>query len=208
MRQKVNPGSDRLPRPLFPELHGRVAVLGGNSAEKTGLLVGLALQQIQRHGKVTCVDGRREKKTEVLFRLLLRSRATYLPLPASPPFPPAVEQALLTEVEQALKREKPSSPPLLLFDSVTEHPGLERTVTFLLHAGATVVELLPAPQAPRFGRYDTTLLLRADSYSAEALSRAVGRKVTPAELLALGSGEGLLVKLVQVFPVKLPQISP
>jgi len=208
MNQKAERETDRPLRPLFPELYGRVAVLGGDGADKTGLLVGLALQQIERNGKVTCVDGRREKKTEVQFRLLLRSRAVYLSLPASLSFPPAVERALLIEVGQALKGEGPSPPPLLLFDSVIEQPKMERTVTFLLNAGVTVVELLPSPQALRFGRYNTTLLLRVDSCNADVLSRAVGRKVAPAELLALGPGEGLLVKLAQVFPVKLPQISP
>ena len=206
LKQKAEQGTDRSLRPLFLELHGRVAVLGGNGADKTGLLVGLALQQIERNGKVMCVDGRREKKTEVQFRLLLRSRAAYLPLPASLSFSPAVERALLIEVGQALKGERHSPPPLLLFDSVTEQPGVERMVTFLLNAGVTVVELLPSPQALRFGRYNATLLLHVDSCNADALSRAVGRKVTPAELLALGPGEGLLVKLAQSFPVELPQM--
>lgn len=208
MERKAERGTDGPLCPLFPELYGRVAVLGGNDADKTGLLVGLAFQQIERNGKVMCVDGRREKKTEVQFRLLLRSRATYLPLPASLSFPSAVERALLIEVGKALKGERPSPPPLLLFDSVTEHPGMERTVTFLLNAGATIVEILSSPQALRFGRYDTILLLRVDSCNTDALSRAVGRKVTPAEILALGPGEGLLVRLAQGFPVKLPQIPP
>ncbi len=205
MKPKAERGTDGPSCPLFPELYGRVAVLGGNGAEKTALLIGFALEQIERKGKVMCVDGRREKRTEVQFRLLLRSRATYLPLPASLSFPLAIEQALLIEVGQALKGERPS-PPLLLFDSVTEQPGMERTVTFLLNAGATVVEVLPSSQALRFGCYDTTLLLPVDSRNADALSRAVGRKVAPEELLALRPDEGLLIRLTQVFPVKLPQM--
>ena len=209
MKPKAEQGTDGPSRPLFPELYGRVAVLGGNGADKTGLLIGLALEQIESNGKVMCVDGRREKRTEVQFRLLLRSRATYLPLPASLSFPPAIEQALLIEVGQALKGERPSSsspPPLLLLDSVTEQPRVERTVTFLLNAGATVIKFLLSSQALRFGCYDTTLLLPVDSRNADALSRAVGRKVAPEELLALRSGEGLLIRLTQIFPVKLPQV--
>jgi hypothetical protein len=184
-----------------------VAVLGGNGADKTGLLLGLALEQIRNNGKVICVDGRRAKKTEVQFRLLLRSRATYLPLPASLSFPLAIERTLLIEVGQAVKEERPSLPPLLLFDSVTEQPGVERTVTFLLNAGATVVEFLVSPRALPFGHHNAVLLLPVDSHNADALSRAVGRKVTPEELWALAPSEGLLVTLTQIFPVKLPQVS-
>ncbi len=202
INQKAERETDGVLRPLFPELYGRVAVLGGNDADKTSLLVGLSLQQIRDNGRVICVDGRRGKKTQVQFRLLLRSHAAYIPLPASLSFPPAIERALLTEVGQALQGARA---PLLLFDNVTEQPRVERMVTFLLNAGVNVIEFLSSPQALRFGCYDAVLLLSVDSLNADALSRLVGRKVSPEEILALRPDEGLLVRLTQVLPVQLTQ---
>jgi len=189
----------------FPELVGRVAVLGGNATEKTTLLVGLALRQMHHQGTVLCLDARHHKQTEVYFRLLLRQPTSYFALPDSGEVPSPAAQAALSTVSRSLVIT-PSLPPLLLFDSIRETPDWERTVIFLLNAGATVVELLPDPTALVFGRYDTVLLLREETAAAEQLSRAVGRKVSAAELQQLKSGEGRLIHLAQVYHVGLPEM--
>jgi hypothetical protein len=92
-------------------------------------------------------------------------------------------------------------------DSLWETPDWERIVIFLLKAGATVIEVLPDSTALAFGRYDTVLLLREETAVAEQLSRAVGRKVSAAELRQMKPGEGLLIHLAQVYRVLLPEMS-
>ncbi|MGE0680343.1 MAG: hypothetical protein AB7P69_05475, partial [Candidatus Binatia bacterium] len=58
-----------------------------------------------------------------------------------------------------------------------------------------------------FGRYDTNLLLRPEKDEAEVYSKAVGRRVTAAEIHTLPPGEGILLHLSQAWRVKLPEIS-
>jgi hypothetical protein len=188
----------------LPDLLGRVAVLGGTTTDKTTLLVGLALHQARQHGTVLCLDARRQKQTEVQFHLLLRRSASYVPLPTSGIVSDEIAQTALSTMSRALSGE-PSRRPLLLLDTVVEDRAWERTVTFLLNAGVTVVELLPSPASLVFGRYDTVLLLRADVGTASALSRAVGRKVSEAELVNLKAGEGVLIHLMRVQWVALPE---
>ncbi len=189
----------------LPDLLGRVAVLGGTATDKITLLVGLALRQVRQQGTVLCLDARRQKQTEVQFRLLLRGSASYVPLPTSGIVSDEIAQTVLTTMSRALSGE-PSRRPLLLLDSVLEDRAWERTVTFLLNAGVTVVELLPSPTSLVFGRYDTVLLLRADISTASALSRAVGRKVSEAELVSLKAGEGVLIHLVRAQWVAWPEV--
>jgi len=193
----------RAPVPL-PELVGRVAVLGGNPTDKTSLLIRLALRQTRQQGRVLCLDARGQKQTEVQFRLLLRGTASYFSLPASGLVPDEIAQIILSTVSRAL--DGTSAPaPLLLLDSVVEDQGWEQTLTFLLNAGVTVVELLPSPAALRFGRYDTVLLLHAEQHAAGVLSRAVGRKVSETDLATLKDGEGILVHLGRSHWVTLPE---
>jgi len=189
----------------LPDLLGRVAVLGGTATDKITLLVGLALRQVRQQGTVLCLDARRQKQTEVQFRLLLRGSASYVPLPTSGIVSDEIAQTVLTTMSRALSGE-PSRRPLLLLDSVLEDRAWERTVTFLLNAGVTVVELLPSPTSLVFGRYDTVLLLRGDGGTASALSRAGGRKVSEAELVSLKAGEGVLIHLVRVQWVAWPEV--
>lgn len=189
----------------LPDLLGRVAVLGGTATDKTTLLVGLALRQVRQQGTVLCLDARRQKQAEVQFRLLLRGSASYVPLPPSGIVSDEIAQTVLTTMSRALSGE-PSRRPLLLLDSVVEDRAWERTVTFLLNAGVMVVELLPSPVSLVFGRYDTVLLLRVDVGTASALSRAVGRKVSEAELVSLKAGEGVLIHLVRAQWVALPEV--
>ena len=188
----------------LPELRGRVAVLGGTASDKTALCVGLALRQVQQQGIVLCLDARRHRQAEVQFRLLLRGSAHHVPLPASGEVPAELVQTTLRTLSHGLTQAA-VRPPLLLLDSVRENPDWERTLAFLLNAGAVVVDLLPSPTALVFGRYDTVLLLRTDADAADAYSRAVGRKIGTAELLDLKAGEGVLVHLARVYRVALPQ---
>lgn len=202
---KPQPQSAITPLPL-PELVGRVAILGGNAAEKTSCLVGLALRQIHQQATVLCLDARHHKQTEVYFRLLLRQPMSYLAVPDSGAVPSSAAQAALRAVSRSLATASAPA-PLLLLDSVREAPDWERTVIFLLNAGATVVEMLPHPTALVFGRYDTVILLREEPIAAEQISRAVGRKVSAAELPRLKSGEGRLIHLTQVYHVLLPEMT-
>ena len=179
-------------------------MLGGTASDKTALCVGLALRQVQQQGIVLCLDARRHRQAEVQFRLLLRGSAHYVPLPASGEVPAELVQTALRMLSRGLTQAA-VRPPLLLLDSVRENPDWERTLAFLLNAGAVVVELLPSPTALVFGRYDTVLLLRTDADAADAYSRAVGRKVGAEELLDLKAGEGVLVHLARVYRVALPQ---
>jgi len=189
----------------LPDLCGRVAVLGGTAIDKTLLLVGLALRQVRQQGIVLCLDARRQKQTEVQFRLLLRGGASYLPLPTAGIVPDGIAQRVLSTVSRALN-EKAGS-PLLLLDSVLGDQGWERTLIFLLNAGVTVVELLPSPASLIFGGYETVLILRAHGETASEISRAVGRKVNDEELAGLKAGEGVLVHLARTQRVSLPEIS-
>jgi hypothetical protein len=93
---------------------------------------------------------------------------------------------------------------LLLLDTVSETADWEQTLSFLLNAGVTVVEVLRTPTALVFGRYDTILLLREGAAEADALSRAVGRKVSAEEVVALKTGEAILIHLAQIHWVALP----
>ena len=188
----------------LPELRGRVAVLGGTASDKTALCVGLALRQVRQQGIALGLDARRHRQAEVQFRLLLRGSAHYVPLPTSGEVPAELVQTALRTLSRGLTQAA-IRPPLLLLDSVRENPDWERTLAFLLNAGAVVVDLLPSPTALVFGRYDTVLLLRTDADAADAYSRAVGRKIGTAELLDLKAGEGVLVHLARVYRVALPQ---
>jgi hypothetical protein len=161
---------------------------------------------MHHHGTVLCLDARHHKQTEMYFRLLLRQPTSYLALPDSGEVPSPAAHAALSAVSRSLATT-PSLPPLLLFDSIRETPDWERTVIFLLNAGATVVEILPHPTALVFGRYDTVILLREEPIAAEQISRAVGRKVSAAELPQLKSGEGRLIHLARVYRVLLPEMT-
>jgi hypothetical protein len=188
----------------LPELAGRVAVLGGMASEKTLLLVGVALRHVRQQGAVMCLDARRQRQTEVQFRLLFRGQTAYVALPPSGEVPEQVTQYALGMISRSLTRDC-GKPPLLLLDNVRETPAWERTLAFFLKAGSVVVELLPSPNALVFGRYDTVLLLRADPTMADALSRAVGRKVSAEDLTNLKPDEGILMQLTRVQRVVLPQ---
>lgn len=190
------------PIPL-PLLEARVAVLGGGENDKTAVLVGLAVRQVQQHGVVLCLDARRYRPTEVQFRLLLRGSGPYFPLPSPEEVPAEVVQIVLSTVSRSL-RGGGRLPPLLLLDSVRETQEWEQTLSFLLKAGTIIVELLRSPTELVFGRYDTVLLLRSQAAQAEALSRAVGRKVSRDDLEHLPAGEGVLIRFAQVQRVLLP----
>jgi hypothetical protein len=190
------------PHPL-PMLGGRVAVLGGTATDQTTLLIRLALRQIQQHGAVVCLDARRQRQTEVQFRLLVRGNAHYIPLPASGEVPADLTPTVLNRMSRGLQTTTGPS-PLLLCDHVREHPDWEHALAFLLNAGVVVVEFLPAAHALVFGRYDTILLLRAEPGVAEAYSRAVGHRVSAADLGGLGPEEGILIHLARVQRVILP----
>jgi len=186
----------------LPQLIGRVAVLGGSSADKSQLLVSLALRQVRQQGVVLCLDGRRQKTTEVQFRLLLRGAQSYMALPPSGEAPPEVERMALSMLSRGL----PKQPALLLLDAVHETPAWERTLAFLLKAGVVIVELLTEASELVFGRYDSVLLLRADQNAAEAYSKAVGRRVSPQDIYTLPPGEGILIHLTRVQRVRAPAV--
>ncbi len=198
------PSEPSTQQPLrLPEFVGRVAVLGGSGADKSRLLVSLALRQVQQKGVVLCLDGRRQKQTEVQFRLLLRGAQSYHALPPSGEVPSEIERTILSR----LGRSFASHPPLLLLDGVPETSTWERTLSFLLKAGVVIVELLTDAAQLTFGRYDTVLLLRADQDTAETYSKAVGRRASAEAIQGLLSEEGLLVHLAQTYRVKLPDIT-
>ena len=148
-----------------------------------------------------CLDGRRQKQTEVQFRLLLRGVQSYLSLPPSSEVPKETAQLVL----RLMSRGLPAQPPLLLLDAVAASPAWEQILAFLLKAGVVVVELLTDASRLVFGRYDTVLLLRSDKETAEAYSKAVGRRVSMEEIQALSPGEGILLHLSQVWRVTLPE---
>jgi hypothetical protein len=187
---------------LLPELSGRVAVLGGSGAEKSQLLIALALRHVRQQRTVLCLDGRRQKQTEVQFRLLLRGLQSYIALPPSSEVPKEITQMAL----RVMSRGLPVQPPLLLLDAVPETSAWEQTLAFLLKAGVLIVELLVDASRLVFGRYDTVLLLRSEKDEAEASSKAVGRRVTAAEIHTLPPGKGILLHLAQVWRVALPEV--
>ena len=191
---------------LLPDLIGRIAILGGRANTKTTLCLGLAVRQVQHKGTVICLDARQERQIEVQFRLLLRERATYVGLPPTGEVSAEVGQTVLKAVHQGLDGTQPS-PPLLLCNSIPEQPDWEQSLSFFLKAGATVVEFLCSASALVFGRYSTVLLLQAGADTADSLSRAVGRKVSPQDVTSLKPGEGILVHLRQIYRVNLPDYS-
>ncbi|MBI3757382.1 MAG: hypothetical protein HY267_05335 [Deltaproteobacteria bacterium] len=187
--------------PILPEFVDRAAVLGGSGADKSHLLIGLALRQVQKKGVVLCLDGRRQKQTEVQFRLLFRGAQSYIALPPSGEVPNEIERTALSQLSRGLSTQ----PPLLLLDGVPETPAWARTLAFLLKAGVVVVELLTDANQLIFGRYDTVLLLRADKDAAETYSKAVGRRASAEEIKTLSAEEGILIHLAQVRWVMLPK---
>jgi len=190
----------------LPALVGRVAVLGGTAGDKTALLVGLALRQARQRGLVVCLDARRQKQTEVQFRLLLRVNASYFALSPGEGVPDEIARTILSTASRTLGAQ--SVPALLLLiDNVSADQEWERTLTFLLNAGVTVVELLPSAADLIFGRYDTVLLLRTEGDAASVVSRAVGRKVNATDLSNLRAGEGILIHLARTHWVTLPEVS-
>jgi hypothetical protein len=188
----------------LPEFVGRVAVLGGSGTEHSQLLVGLALRQVRNQGVVLCLDGRQQKQTEVQFRLLLRGMQSYIPVPASGEAPAEAERTALSLLSRGLS----AYPPLLLLNGVPETLAWARTLAFLLKAGVVVVEILTAPSQLVFGRYDTVLLLRCEQDSAEAYSKAVGRRASAEAIRTLAAKEGLLLHLSQTYTVRLPSLQP
>jgi hypothetical protein len=188
----------------LPELVGRVAVLGGTASDKSNLVVGLAVRQARQQGTIFCLDARRHQQVELQFRLLLRQRAQYTQTLSPGEVSAETAKHVLSAISRSLSEQ--SLPPLLLCDSMEETTDWERTIQFLLKAGATIAEILTSPAALIFGRYDTVLLLRESGASADALSRAVGRKVSAEDIDKLKSGEGWLVHLTQVHHVQLPGI--
>ena len=192
---------DLVDLPNLADLVGRIAVLGGDDADKTALAVALALRHAQIQGYIVCLDARRYKQTEIQFRLLLRETAQYIPLSASARISAQISQTILRLVNQ--RRESPA-PPLLLLDGIGTGETLEPLLSFVLKAGATLVSLLTDATEYVFGRYDTVLILRAEPAEAEAMSRAVGRKVSSEDIVDLPATHGWLIHLSQVYHLKLP----
>ena len=197
----------------FPEIVGRVGVVGGTPQDTTQLCVGLALRQAQQRGLVLCLDARRDTQTEIQFRLLLRENARYIPLPPSGRLPKEIPHKVLNIVAQGLQsgqiqptqltHQAAAPPPLLLVDNVNAGASWERTLSFVLKAGATVVSFLGSAAEVAFGRYDTLLVLRAAVEAADEISRAVGRKVSPEDIMSLPLGQGWLIHFTTVHRVKL-----
>lgn len=186
----------------LPELSGRVAVLGGSGAEKSQLLLSLALRHARQQRGVLCLDGRRQKQTEVQFRLLLRGLHSYVALPSTREVSQEIAQLALRTMSRGLLAQS----PLLLLDAVVETAAWEQTLVFLLKAGVIVVELLADADSLVFGRYDTVLLLRADKTATETFSKAVGRRVSAEEIQALPAGVGILLHLSHAWRVTLPSV--
>ena len=208
-------GKQHEPQPALqlPDVVGRLGVVGGTHQETTQLCVGLALRQVQQRGLVLCLDARRYKQTEIQFRLLLRENARYIPLPPSGLLPKQIPHEVLKIVSQGLQAQQiqqaqqthaaAAPPPLLLVDNVNAGAAWERTLSFVLKAGATVVSFLGSAAEVAFGRYDTLLVLPAQTDRADEISRAVGRKVSPEDIMHLPSGEGWLIHLSTVYRVQL-----
>ncbi len=190
----------------LPDLSGRLAVLGGQSRDRTELCLGLALRQASQHGVVVCLDAHGRQQLEMPFRLLLREDAAYIPLPAEGTISDDIAQRVLQTLQAGLGRT-PSLPPLLIVDGAQETADWEHTLTFFLRTGMVVVEFLLHPSRLVFGRYETTLLLHAAGAEAEAISQTVGRKVTSENLTALKPGEGYFIHLSRVYRVRFPEHS-
>lgn len=189
--------------PSLPHFVGRVAIIGGNDTDRTALNVALALRHTRAQGTVVCLDARRHKQTEIQFRLLLRDNVQYIPLPASGRISAQISQTILKLVNQSVEEPAPA-PPLLVLDGMGAGETLEPLLSFILKAGATVVSFLASAAECVFGRYDTVLVLRAEAQMAEAMSRAVGRKVSPEDIVHLSATHGWLIHLTQVHQVELP----
>lgn len=189
----------------LPELIGRVAILGGTGSDKSNFIVGLALRHIRQQGTVFCLDARHHQQVELQLRLLLRQQTRYRYVRVPGEVPTEVEHGIVSVIGNSLSSTN-TPLPLLLCDSLVETVDWERTIQFLLKANTTIVELLVSPTALVFGRYDTVLLLRESASAADALSRAVGRRVSGDEISRLKAGEGWLVHLTRVYYVKLPQM--
>ena len=206
--------SPLIPLPDLANLVGRVAVLGGKDTDKTALAVTLALRHAKTQGRVVYLDARRHKQTEIQFRLLLRETAQYIPLSASA----RISQNLQTILRFVQRQEHSQNleeldlaegvPPLLLLDGVRAGETLELFLSFVLKAGVTVVSFLTDAAECVFGRYDTVLMLRAEPPEAEAMSRAVGRKVSSEDIVHLPASHGWLIHLSQVYQVELPREIP
>ena len=188
----------------LPALSGRLAVLGGQPRDRTDLCLGLALRQASQHGVVVCLDAHGRQQLEMPFRLLLREDAAYIPLPAEGTVSDDIAQQVLQTLQNGLGRT-PAPPPLLIVDGAQETADWEHTLTFFLRTGIVLVEFLPHPAGLVFGRYETTLLLRAEGTEAEAISQTVGRKVTAENLAALQPGEGYFIHLSRVYRVRFPE---
>ncbi len=188
----------------LPKLLGRVGILGGTEQDKTNLCLALAHQHAQQHRPVVCVDARRYRATEIQFRLLMRDKACYLPLASPTQLPQEVLRSVLGAVAQGLRHgQPPPSPALILIDGVDAGDGWERSLAFVLRAGAIVVSFLNSALKATLGRYDTLLVLRTEA-EAEAVSRAVGRKVSPEAIVSLPSGQAWLIHLTRAYRVRLP----
>ncbi len=185
----------------LPALLGRVGVLGGTDQDKTQLCLALACQQVQRHGPVVCVDARRHPTTEIQFRLLMRDKAHYIPLTSAARLPQEVPRLVLDVVARGLQTAPP--PPLILIDGLDAGDSWERSLAFVLRAGATVVSFLGSAAQATFGRYDTLVVLRTAA-EAEAVSRAVGRKLSPQQIAGLPADQAWLIHMTQVYRVRLP----
>ncbi len=202
---------ERQPTIQLPDVVGRVGVVGGTQQETTQLCVGLALRQVQQRGLVLCLDARRYKQTEIQFRLLVRENARYIPLPPSGILPKQIPHEVLNIVSQGLQHAQQAQQthlaatplPLVLLDNVGAGAAWERTLSFVLKAGATVVSFLGSAAEVAFGRYDTLLVLRAETDRADEISRAAGRKVSPEDIMRLPSGQGWLIHLSKVYRVQL-----
>ena len=188
----------------LPELTGRVAVLGGQSQDRTDLCVGLALRQTQQQGIVVCLDAHRRQQLEMPFRLLLRGHAAYLPLSGDGHVPNDTAQQVLQTLQKGLRNDS-TPPPLLLIDGVRETNDWQQTLTFFLRTGVIIVEVLAAQGVLPFGRYETLILLQADGPDADSISRTAGRKVRSEDLRELQKGAGFLVHLSQVYRVRFPE---
>ena len=200
---------DRTPaQPLaLPELLGRVGVAGGTEQDKTHLCVALAYQHVQHRSPVVCVDARRDRATAIQFRLLMRDKARYIPLVSPACLPQEVPRSVLDALAQGLQQGQTGTrPPLILLNGLNAGDSLERLLTFVLRAGATVVSFLGSAREAAFGRYDTLLVLHTEA-EAEAISRAAGRKVSPEEIVSLPSDQAWLIHLTRVYRVRLPRLA-
>ena len=66
-----------------------------------------------------------------------------------------------------------------------------------------MVSFLGSAAQATFGRYDTLVVLRTAA-EAEAVSRAVGRKLSPQQIAGLPADQAWLIHMTQVYRVRLP----